>query len=97
RGIVQLWSVVALIATGAVGGFLSGQSLALAVALAALIVTVGAAVLAVWKRRLPLGWLIISSAATSAGTAIAGNSAAGWTIQSARGLSFGFCAAEWSR
>lgn len=93
RGIVQLWSVVALIATGAVGGFLSGQSLALAVALAALIVTVGAAVLAVWKRRLPLGWLIISSAAIAAGTAIAGNSAAGWTIQSARELSFGFYAA----
>lgn len=88
RGIVLLWTVVALIAAGGVGGFLSGQTPAQSTALAALIIAIGAAILAVWKRQLPLGWLIISSASLAAASSVAG-----WPVLSVRDFSFGLYAA----
>jgi len=87
RGIVQLWVIGALIALGAVVGFVTPTHLSGSIALAGASIAVAATVLAVWHRGLRLGWLIISAASLAAGIGVAG-----WPIDSARDFSLGLYA-----
>lgn len=88
RGIVQLWVIGALIALGAVVGFLTPTHLAGSFVLAGASIAVAAVVLAVWHRGLQLGWLIISAASLAAGIGVAG-----WPMDSAGDFSLGLYAA----